>query len=105
MSIGTITIGNETRPLEDAGGDWITSQINGRRKDGQTACVRISISMPGANIPFATCTCASAGGGGGGSRPPNAREHELIELWNRHHLDESHFSAGDVVAFVRAVLR
>ena len=104
MSIGTITIGNQTRPLEDAGGDWITSQINGRRKDGQSVCVRVSISMPGANIPFATCTCASAGGGSGG-RPPNARERELIDLWNRHHLGESQFNAGDVVAFVRAVLR
>jgi hypothetical protein len=101
--MNTISIGAESRTLEQADPDWITQQISGRRKDGQSVCVRVSIHTPELNLSCITPACASSGGGGG--RPPTAREREILELWAKHGLNDGDFSPGNVVAFVRQVLR
>jgi len=100
--LNTISIGSESRPLEDADPEWITQQINGRRKDGQAVCVRVSIHTSGLNLSYSTPACVSAGGGG---RPPTSREKEVLDLWVGHGLNQGNFSPGNVVAFVRQVLR
>ena len=101
--MSTIAIGSETRPLEQADPEWITQQINRRRQEGASVCVRVQIKTSDLNIPFATPTCASSGGGGG--RPPTAREQGFLDLWIKHKLNEREFSPGNVVAFVKQVLR
>jgi hypothetical protein len=102
--MNTISIGNESRPLEQADPEWITQQIQRRRQDAASVCVRVQINSSDLNISFATTpSCASSGGGGG--RPPNAREREVLDLWAKHGLTDPQFSPGGVVAFVKQVLR
>lgn len=100
--MNTIKIGNEQRSLADADAQWITQQINGRRKDGMLVCVVVEITAGDIDVRFATPTC---GGGGGGGRPLTMREQEALDIWQRHHLNNENFSPGDVVAFVKQVLR
>ncbi|WP_332687980.1 hypothetical protein [Devosia sp.] len=102
--MSTISINNETRPLEQADANWITRQINGRREDGVSVCVRVSIQSPNINVALATSGCQSGGGSGGG-RAPNNGERDVLDLWERHKLNQSDFPAGQLVAFVGQVLR
>jgi hypothetical protein len=103
QTMNTISIGNESRSLEQADPEWITQQIQRRRQDAASVCVRIQINSPDLNISFATPSCASSGRGGG--RPPNAREREVLDLWAKHGLNDQQFSPGSVVAFVKQALR
>lgn len=100
--MNSIKIGNEQRPLAEVDAQWITQQINGRRKDGMVVCVVVEITAGDIDVRFATPTC---GGRGGGSRHLTALEHQALDLWQQHHLNNEKFSPGDVVAFVRQVLR
>lgn len=101
--MNTISIGSESRPLEQADAEWITQQINGRRKEGQPVCVRVVIHTAQLNLSYATPAFPSTGRGGG--RPPTAREREILDLWAKHGLNEGDFAPGNVVAFVKQVLR
>jgi hypothetical protein len=100
--MNTISIGNDSRPLEQADPEWITQQIQRRRQDAAPVCVRVQINSPDLNISFATASCASSGGGG---RPPTARERVILDLWAKHGLNDPQFSPGSVVAFVKQALR
>ncbi len=99
--MNSIKIGNEQRSLVDADAQWITQQINGRRKDGLVVCVLVEITAGDIDVCFATPTC---GGRGGSGRQLTAREQEALDLWRKHHLNDETFAAGDVVAFVKQVL-
>lgn len=100
--MNTISIGNDTRQLDQADPEWITQGINQRRKDGLSVCVRVQIQTGDLRISFSTPTC---GGGGGGGRLPTPKERELLDLWTKHGLNEQGFSPGGVVAFVKQALR
>ena len=100
--MGSIRIGNAEKPLKDADPQWITQQINDRRRDGQNVCIVIVIRETDIDVCLATPTC---GGGGGRGRSLNMRESELVELWNRLGLNEADFAPGNVVAFVKQVLQ
>jgi hypothetical protein len=100
--MNTISIGNDSRPLDQADPEWITQQVNRRRQDGMPVCVRISINTADLNISFATPTCAASGGGG---RQPTVRERGILDLWTKHGLNDQDFSPGNIVAFVKQVLR
>lgn len=94
-----ITIGSETRDIEDADAAWITQQINRRRNDGQLVCVQVKFNEPSLNLCLATPTC----GGGPGGRAPYPHEREILDLWHELRLDTRDFSAGNVVAFVKQI--
>lgn len=100
--MNTISIGTDTRPIDLADPEWITQQINGRRKDGQPVCVRVLIHTPELNLSYSTPGCPSSGVGG---RPPTSREREFLDLWAKHGLDKDGCAPGNVVAFVKQVLR
>lgn len=92
-----VKIGNEERALDDASPDWITQQIERRRRDGIAVCVVIRIKTADLDIQLATPGCSRNGGGG---RPPNANERVIFELWRKHGLNEAAFAPGRVVAFL-----
>ena len=98
----TVHIGTDSRSLSDADAQWVTQQVNNRRKDNAAVCVRVEINEAGLRISLATPEC---GGGGGGGRPPNRDEAEIFELWKKHKLDTSDFAAGNVVAFLKQLAR
>ena len=102
--MSSIKIGGEERPLSGADSQWITQQINDRRRDGQSVCVVVVIKEMDIDVCLATPACGGGGGGGGGRRL-TARETELVELWKRHGLNEADFAPGKVVAFVKQVLQ
>lgn len=98
--MSTIRIGNDERPLESADMHWITQQIQARRSDGRTVCVKVIIRTRDLDLALATPTC---GGGGGGGRPPTQREKAVIDLWNELGLNSLGYEPGKVVAFVQRV--
>lgn len=97
----TISIGPERRTIDEADEAGITQQINRRRSDGAVVCVQVQIREADVNMTLATPTCA----GGPGGRPPNARERQIFELWAQRGLDQTDFTGGGVVAFLRQVRR
>lgn len=102
--MSTIKIGSDQRDLREADAQWIASEIAGRRKDGQAVCVFVQINESGANLPLMTQACR-VGAGGGGGRAPNALETAIIELWNSRGLNSGEPEPGQVIAFVRQLLR
>ena len=93
-----IRIGNDEIELANADENWINQQINQRRADGQTVCVRVIINEGDLNIVLSTPTC---GASGGGSRPPRPREKEVFNLWNQRGLNDTNFTGGKLVAFLK----
>lgn len=99
--IGTITIGNETRNLDDASESWIADQINRHRREG-TVYVVITIKDSGVDVRLST---PSAPSGAVGGRAPSRREQEIFNLWNERGLNSTDFAAGNVIAFLKQVRR
>lgn len=99
---GTINIGGAERSLGDANANWIQEQFGSRKSMGVDVCVRVSIHAAGVNVALATPACS---GGGGGGRPPNRNEERILDLWRQHRLDSNDFNVGQLVAFVKQLLR
>jgi hypothetical protein len=97
----TITIGDVTRPLSEAGNDWINAQINGRNKDGPV-CVRVRIKGPNVDLLLTTGAC-SKGGGGGGVRQTSQREDDLLTAWDGKGLNAIQFPHGSLVSFINSL--
>lgn len=100
--MSTVKIGSSEQPLENADESWINNQINGRRRDGETVCVLVRLKEDPVDLILSTPNC---GGGGGGSRLPNAQEERIIELWNKHGLNQREFQGGNLVAFLKQLRR
>lgn len=98
----TVKIGIDERKLEQADASWINQEISHRRRDGRAVCVSVTITEPDLNVALVTPGCQ---GGGGGGRPPNPREAEVLELWTRHHLNDSGFTGGNVESFLKQLRR
>jgi len=93
-----IQIGGEERELDKADEHWINQQINRRREDGRTVCVRVTILEGDLDMVLSTPTC---GASGGGSRPPRPGEKEVLDLWNKRGLNKADFAGGNLVAFLK----
>jgi hypothetical protein len=93
----TVKIAEEERHLEEVDPQWINQQINARRADGQTVCVRVTIREGEVDITLSTPTCGPKGPGGRQARP---KESQLFNLWNQRGLDEANFTGGSLVAFL-----
>lgn len=92
-----IRIADVEKELASADEQWINQQINRRRADGQTVCVRIIIHEGGLDMILSTPTCGASEGGG---RPPRPEEKKVFDLWNKRGLDDENFTSGNVVAFL-----
>jgi hypothetical protein len=93
----SVKVGNDEKPLDDASTGWITQQIERRRRDGIAVCVVVSIRTADLNMRLSTPECAGSARGG---RQPTAGEGAILELWQKHGLNEAGFAPGHVVAFL-----
>jgi len=50
----TVTIGSDSRAGEEADPQWVTQEINRRRQEGQTVCVRVQIHEDGVAVGLST---------------------------------------------------
>lgn len=96
-----VIIGDTERELSSADPQWINEQINRRRADGVSVCVKVLIDGNPVNLALATPNCASSAGGGG--RPLNAEEQGVVALWEKLHLNTQEFTGGNLVAFLRQI--
>lgn len=93
-----IRIGNDERGFASVDEHWINQQINRRKADGQTVCVRVTVREGDLDMVLSTPTCGASGSGG---RPPRPQEKEVFDLWNQQGLNDVDFSGGNVVAFLK----
>lgn len=93
----TIRIADMEQQLKTADEHWINQQINRRRANSQSVCVRVTIRENGVNMALSTPTCPSSGAGG---RPPNPIERKILDLWQERDLNKPTFTGGNVVAFL-----
>lgn len=99
----TITIGVDSRVLNhrrDIDESWITQEINGRLRDGQAFCVKVSIRTDDVDILLSTGDCPKSIGGG---RKATGSEVELFELWNSRRLNVGGINAGNLIAFLKQI--
>lgn len=96
--MNSVRIGNAERSLQTADAQWVNQQIQGLRRDGLSICIRLNITQGDLNISLQTAGCGPAGGA---YRQPNPHENAILDLWKKHHLDDSSFGEGNVVAFLQ----
>ena len=95
---GKIIIGSSERNINDIEPNWINDQVNRRKSDDVPICVRVEIQHNDIDIALATADCPR---GVGGSRILTQSENEMIDLWNKLHLNDDEFSSGNLVAFIK----
>jgi len=93
-----IRIEDTERDLDSVDESWINQQINRRQADGLSVCVRITIMEGDLDMILSTPTCRSSGGG---NRSPRPHEKTVLDLWNQRGLNESDFSGGNLIAFLK----
>lgn len=99
----TVRIGDLEKSLEEAEPHWITQQINRRREDDITSiCVQVIIREGSVDMILSTPGC---GGGGGRPRQLRPEEREILDLWQKRHLNEDEFTPGNLVAFIQQLKR
>lgn len=97
-----VRIGEEERQYDNADEHWIAQQLNRRRNDGITPCIKVSIHQGGLNMALATAGCVSGGGGG---RPPTSQEKAIFDLWQSRGLNDPNFNLGNLMAFLKQLKR
>jgi len=93
-----IRIAEAEREFGSVDESWINQQINRRRADGLTVCVRVIVKEGDLDMILSTPTCGARGGGG---RPPRPREKKVFNLWNQRGLNDTDFTGGNLVAFLK----
>ncbi len=97
-----IMIAEEERQLGTVDQQWINQQINRRRANGQTVCVRVIIHEGDLDMVLSTPNCGTSPGGG---RPPRRQERKVFDLWNQRGLNDADFTGGNLVAFLNQLSR
>lgn len=98
----TVTIGSETRMLEEALRGWLQQHLR-KKEDGLPLCVVVQIKKDDIELRLTAGDCPPAGGGG--YRPPRSSEQEIIDAWNAKGLSASTFSPGDLVSMLQRLKR
>lgn len=94
-----VQIGNTEKEPRDVRESWINEQLNRRRREGQSVCVRVTIDKPPLNMVLSTPECSGSSGG----RAPKPQEQRIFELWERLRLNTLDFTGGNLVAFLKQV--
>lgn len=100
----TIKIGASERRDVDIDAQWITDQMNERRKEGKKFCVFFKVNCGDLNLNLPSKDCPTSGGSGGG-RKPNAKEEIILEEWRKKGFPEHDVNPGRVVSFWEFVKR
>ena len=95
----TVQVNGDTRRSSSPGfAEWLAREVDGRRAENVPTCVRLDIQLDMVNVALATCECAAGGGGG---RPPNSKERDIMDLWERCGLRRAHFAAANLLEFLK----
>lgn len=94
-----VQIGGSERELPNVTENWVNQQINRRRSDGHSVCVRVNIKNDLLNMTLSTPTCPTGSGG----RPPNRHEKAVFDLWEKLGLNKEGFTGGNLIAFLKQV--
>lgn len=94
-----VRIGDFEKELSDVREAWINEQLSRRRREKESICVQISIHKPPLHMVLSTPGCTVSGGG----RPPNCQEQRIFELWEKHRLNTTEFTGGNLIAFLRKI--
>lgn len=100
--MSTIRIGENERQLDDADAHWMQQQVSGRRRDGINPCVRVHIRVPGADIALQSLNCPSQSGA---PRQATPLESRLLQLWDKHQMNDANWSVGNLIAAVQQLKR
>jgi hypothetical protein len=92
-----IKIGADERMLGDVDNSWVNQQINQRRADGQSVCVRVTIQERDIDLVLTTPTCPSYAGS---PRKLSAQEEKVCDLWEQRGLRKPTFTGGNLIAFL-----
>lgn len=92
-----VSIADDERILQEASPDWISQQIERRRRDGLPVCVVVTINAGELSMRLSTPEC----GGGGGGRAPTPEEAKILSLWGKRGLNQFGWQAGNVIAFLK----
>jgi hypothetical protein len=95
----TITIGSQSKNLNEAHESWIAQEIQRLRQIDRNVCVRVTINDPGINVTLATPGCTGSGGGGG--RAPNEEERNVLNDWRKRGMEDAEFAVGNLIAFLK----
>ena len=98
----TVFVGPDSRDGRDVDEHWLCNEIDGRRRDHVSACVRVAVKGDDVYLNLKTPGCPN---GFGVSRPLTARESKIVELWHKLGLDQPDFSCGNVHAFLTQLAR
>lgn len=90
-------INGEQRSGDDITEQWIIEQFNAATQNGGLPCFRATVQISDCDAILATAAC----GGGGGGRILTDRESQLVTLWQRAHLNDASYSAGNVISFLK----
>lgn len=94
-----VKIGDTERELDSISESWINQQINRRRADGISVCVRVSIHENQLNMTLSTPNCPSGSGG----RPPTKKEKQVVDIWDQKGLNTEKFTGGNLIAFLKQI--
>jgi hypothetical protein len=95
-----IRIGNREENILSVSEGWINQQINGRKADGSTPCVQVTIKTDHLNMKLSTPSCMNVIGSG---RAPNEYERHVFDLWQKCGLNNNDFQGGNIIAFLKQV--
>ena len=91
-------IGDSERELPSVSENWINQQINRRKADGLSICVRVMIKDDQLNMSLSSAGCHQSATGG---RPPTRYEKEIFDLWEKRGLNRDDFHGGNLIAFLK----
>jgi len=94
-----VKIGDTEKELDSIRESWINQQINRRRADGNSICVRVTIHENQLNMTLSTPNCPS----GSGSRPPTTKEKRVFDIWDQKGLNTEKFTGGNLIAFLKQI--
>lgn len=93
-----IRIGTSSRDIDSIDESWIAEQINRRRTANEEVCIEIVFNTENLKMGLSSPKCSRGGGRG---RPPNEQEQNIIDLWNKNHLNTNDFTGGNLIAFIK----
>lgn len=93
-----IQIGANEHKFCDVSESWIHHQVHERQKDGQPVCARVTLKSHSVDMLLSTPQCTR---GHGVARKLHEKEEEILKIWENEHLNDIHWTAGNLFAFVK----